>query len=79
MAEAQTATCAWVMRKSGYGFRRIDYRVLQQLLSSCVARNAVDGISLVVVIVAVGMLVLAAQRYFANKRLANKRRNTDQS
>jgi uncharacterized membrane protein YidH (DUF202 family) len=42
-------------------------------------KNAVDGISLVVVIVAVGMLVLAAQRYFANKRLANKRRNSNQS
>jgi hypothetical protein len=41
--------------------------------------NAVDGISLAVVIVAAAMLVLAAQRYFANKRLANERRNNDQS
>jgi hypothetical protein len=40
--------------------------------------RAMDGISLVVVIVAVGMLLLAAQRYFANKRLANKRRNSDE-
>jgi hypothetical protein len=44
-----------------------------------VARNVMDGISLVVLIVAAGMLFLAMQRYFANKRLANKRRNNDQS
>jgi hypothetical protein len=38
-----------------------------------------DKIELVSLIVVVGMLLLAAQRYFANKRLANKRRNSDQS
>jgi hypothetical protein len=37
-----------------------------------------DEIEVVGVIIVVGMLLLAAQRYFANKRLANKRRNTDQ-
>jgi hypothetical protein len=37
-----------------------------------------DEIELVSLIIVAGMLLLAAQRYFANKRLANKRRNSDQ-
>jgi hypothetical protein len=31
------------------------------------------------IIIAVGLLLLAAQRYIANKRLANQRRNPDDS
>jgi hypothetical protein len=37
-----------------------------------------DEIELGSLIIVAGMLLLAAQRYFANKRLANKRRNSDQ-
>jgi hypothetical protein len=37
------------------------------------ARIAIFGL-----IIAVGLLILAAQRYVANKRLANKRRNPDE-
>jgi hypothetical protein len=36
-------------------------------------------IALIGLIIVVGLLLLAAQRYFANKRLANKRRNKDES
>jgi hypothetical protein len=34
-------------------------------------------IALAGLIIAVGLLMLAAQRHFANKRLANERRNKD--
>jgi hypothetical protein len=42
----------------------------------CTRKTVVGRIALVGLIVVLGMLFLAAQRYFANKRLANKRRNT---
>jgi len=43
------------------------------------AKTVLGRIALIGLIIVVGMLVLAAQRYFANKRLANKGRNSDQS
>jgi hypothetical protein len=36
-------------------------------------------VALIGIIIAVGLLMLAAQRHIANKRLANKRRNPDES
>jgi hypothetical protein len=36
-------------------------------------------VALIGIIIAVGLLMLAAQRHIANKRLANKRRNHDES
>ena len=38
---------------------------------------ALDKIELVSVIIVVGMVILAVQRYFANKRLVNRRRDPD--
>jgi len=37
----------------------------------------IDTIELVSVIIVIGMLILVLQRYFANKRLVNRRRNPD--
>ena len=57
---------------------RIDARMLGSY--RLVHEETVLGtIALVGLIVVLGMLLLAAQRYFANKRLANKRRNKDES
>jgi hypothetical protein len=61
------------------GRYRIDRRALQRLWSSISKVTVVDRIALVGVIVVVGMLLLAVQRYCANKRLANRRRNNDES
>lgn len=38
---------------------------------------ALDRIELVSLIIVIGMLILAVQRFFANKRLANRRKNPD--
>jgi hypothetical protein len=36
-------------------------------------------IAIIGIVIVAGMLLLATQRYIANKRLANKRRNKDEN
>jgi hypothetical protein len=62
-----------------YKLCRIDGPSLQQLWSRQRGRTVLERIALIGLIIVVGMLLLAAQRYFANKRLATKRRNKDES